>query len=120
MSALKQLVLPAAFVAALIIGSGAAWATSFSTASWGCGWSGGSTGGSPTNYSWTSAASWCALSAGVQVDWYYNGSWYTDDWVWSASLYAQSNAIGSLSSEHQIYVPAPMGMGYGQKEYSSY
>ena len=120
MNSIRLALLPAVFFAAVLAGIGTAHATSFSTSSWGCGWSGGSAGGSPTNYSWTSSAGWCSIAAGVQVDWYYNGNWTSDPWVWSGTLYAQGNAIGSLSSEHQIYVPAPMGGGYGQIEYSSY
>jgi hypothetical protein len=91
-------------------------ATTFSSSSFGCGFSGGSAGGTPTNYSWTSTTS-CALAAGVQVDYLYNGSWLQDSWVWSGSLYAQDGQPFPLSSTHQIYV---FGSGYGQYEYSSY
>jgi|GEM_PF-6508947 len=91
-------------------------ASSFSTDSWGCGWSGGSAGGGLTNYSWTSAAAWCSLGAGVQVDYYFQGSWHSAPWRW-ASTYVQDNQFGSLSATHQIYVS---GYGYGQLEYSYY
>ena len=105
-----------AAIIALTIASTSVLANSFSTDSWGCGWNGGSAGGSPTNYSWTQANS-CALSAGVQVDWYSSGSWHSNSWVWSGTLYAQGNAIGILSSTHQIYV---WNQGYGQVAYSAY
>lgn len=105
----------AVLVAALLATTGTSSATSFSTDSWGCGWSGGSAAGP---YSWTSAAGWCALAAGVQVDYYIGGQWYSYQWVWVwVSTYAQQYAAGSLSSQHQIYVS---GQGYGQNEYSSY
>lgn len=103
----------AVLVAALLATTGTSSATSFSTDSWGCGWSGGSAAGP---YSWTSAAGWCALAAGVQVDYYIGGQWYSYQCVWG-STYAQQYAAGSLSSRHQIYVS---GQGYGQIEYSSY
>lgn len=102
----------AVVAATAIITTSIAWATSFSTNSWNCAWSGGSTAG----YGWTNHTGGSCEEAGVQVDWYYGGTWYSNLWAWE-TLYTRSNATGSLSSTHQVVVA---NEGYGQKEYSWY
>lgn len=115
MKKIRLLALAVVVSSALVFASAPAGASSFSTDSWGCGWSGASVAGP---YSWTDSASWCALSSGVQVDYYTGGSWHTYSWLWGGN-YVEKWATGSLDSQHQIYVPG-VGQGYGQIEYSSY
>lgn len=104
----------AAAVAALVTGLTVAFATSFNTDSWGCGWSGASVG---TNggYSYTAANS-CAVAARVQVSYYWMGSWYdnSDVYDYGSPPYAQDTApMGSIHAVHQIGVAY---YGWGQVE----